>query len=424
MPWKECHVVDERLRFIARLLDGEKMAGLCREFGISRKTGYKIYTRYQDCGLTGLTDRSRRPYRHANQLPLQIETLIVRLKREYPCWGAPKIRERFRRRYPGLSCPAISTVHAVLDRHGLVSRRKRRRYKAQGTSLSRPTTPNELWCADYKGEFMLSDRRYCYPLTISDFASRYLITCEALATTREPFAFAVFERAFKDYGLPRAMRTDNGLPFASPRALYGLSRLSVWWLRLGIAIERIKPGHPEQNGRHERMHLTLKTEATRPASPNFLHQQARFDAFVERFNQERPHHALGMTVPADLHTRSPRPYAGLGELDYPLHDFTATVTRCGRICYKRKKINLSQVFASQKVGVKQVSDQIWLVSFMHYDLGYFDDETCRLEPIENPFSPKVLPMCPEWTLKKLVAGGDLNPRPLGYERIIVFSGSF
>ena len=234
MPWKECHVVDERLRFIARLLDGEKMAGLCREFGISRKTGYKIYARYKDCGLDGLTDRSRRPYRHANQLPMQIEALIVRLKKEYPRWGAPKIRERLRRRYPGVCCPAISTVHAVLDRHGLVTRRKRRRYRAAGTALSRPATPNELWCADYKGEFMLADRRYCYPLTITDFASRYLITCDALETTKETYAFSVFERAFKDFGLPRAIRTDNGIPFSCPAALYGLSRLSVWWLRLGM----------------------------------------------------------------------------------------------------------------------------------------------------------------------------------------------
>ena len=395
MPWKECHVVDERLRFIARLLDGEKMAGLGREFGISRKTGYKIYSRYKDCGLDGLTDRSRRPYRQANQLPVQIEALIVGLKKEYPRWGAPKIRERLRRRYPGVSCPAISTVHAVLDRHGLVTRRKRRRYRAEGTALSRPTTPNALWCADYKGEFMLADRRYGYPLTITDFASRYLLSCEGLATTKETYAFAVFERAFKDFGLPSAIRTDNGVPFASPVALYGLSRLSVWWLRLGIAIERIKPGHPEQNGRHERMHLTLKTEATRPASPNFLQQQARFDAFVDSYNRERPHQALEMQVPAERYVPSARPYRGLGELDYPLHDWTATVTHCGRICYNRRKINLSQVFAGQRVGVKQVEEKIWLVSFMHYDLGYFDHETCRLEPIANPFSPKVLPMSPE-----------------------------
>ncbi len=179
MSWKEWNVVEERLRFIARLLDGEKMAGLYREFGVSRKTGYKIYNRYKDCGIDGLTDRSRRPYRHANQLPMQIEKLIVKLKKDYPHWGAPKIREKLRRRYPDIHCPAISTVHAVLDRHDLVTRRKRRRYKAQGTALSNVTTPNELWCADYKGEFMLADHRYCYPLTITDFASRYLITCDA-----------------------------------------------------------------------------------------------------------------------------------------------------------------------------------------------------------------------------------------------------
>ena len=201
-----------------------------------------------------------------------------------------------------------------------------------------------------------------------------------------------FERAFKDFGLPTAIRTDNGIPFACPNSLFGLSKLSVWWLRLGINIERIKPGHPEQNGRHERMHLILKTEATRPASENFLQQQVRFDEFIERYNQERPHQALDMKVPADLYTSSPRPYKGLGDLDYPFHDWTATVTTCGRICYKRRKINLSTVFAGQKVGVKQVSDRIWLVSFMQYDLGYFDHETCRLEPIENPFSPRVLPM--------------------------------
>jgi putative transposase len=395
MPWKECHVEDERLRFIARLLDGEAMTALCSEFGISRKTGYKIYDRYKDCGLQGLTDRSRRPYRHANQLPMAIEKTIVRLKREYPSWGAPKIRERLRRRCPEVQCPAISTVHAVLDRHGLVTRRKRRRHRAEGTALSHPGQPNDLWCADYKGEFMLADRRYCYPLTITDFASRFLLSCDALSTTKEIYAFSVFERAFKDFGLPRAIRTDNGVPFASAHALYGLSKLAVWWLRLGIQIERIRPGHPEQNGRHERMHLTLKTEATKPAAANALQQQARFDAFIERFNHERPHQALGMKVPGELYIRSPRPYHGLGALQYPLHDWTGTVTHCGRICYKSRKINLSQVFAGQDVGVKQVSDRIWVVTFMDYDLGYFDDETCRLEPIENPFGPKVLPMSPE-----------------------------
>jgi putative transposase len=387
--------MDERLKFVARLLDGEKMAGLCREFGISRKTGYKIFRRYRDYGLDGLTDRSRRPYRQASQLPFQVESRIVQLKQEHPSWGAPKIREKLRRMELGVQTPAISTVHAVLDRHGLVTRRRRHRPRAQGTPLSQPLQPNDLWCADYKGEFMLADHRYCYPLTVSDFASRYLLACDALSSTAESFAFVIFERAFKDFGLPRAIRTDNGVPFACPRALFGLSKLSVWWLRLGIEIERIRPGHPQQNGRHERMHLTLKKEATRPAAKNLLQQQARFDAFIDYYNQERPHQALGMRCPAELYHPSPRPYRGLEDLDYPFHDHAHIVTRCGRICFGRRKINLSTVFAGQKVGVKEVSDRIWLVSFMHYDLGYFDHESCRLESAENPFGAKVLPMSSE-----------------------------
>lgn len=383
--------MDERLKFIARLLDGDKMAELCREFGVSRKTGYKILNRYNTCGVEGLTDRSRRPYRQANQLPVQIETLIVRLKQDKPSWGAPKIRERLARLYPDVHRPAISTVHAVLDRHGLVKRRRGRRNRAKGTPLSRPGQPNDLWCADYKGEFMLADRRYCYPLTITDSASRYLFACEALSTTKEAHAFPVFEAVFKEFGLPKAIRTDNGVPFASPNALFNLSKLSVWWLRLGIEIERIKPGNPQQNGRHERMHLTLKLETTKPAASNFLQQQGRFDDFIDCYNNERPHQALGMQCPAERYVPSTRPYRGLPELDYPLHDKTVTVTTCGRICFNRQKINLSQVFAGQSVGIKQTDEHIWLVTFMDYDLGYFDDETCRLEPLENPFGPRALP---------------------------------
>jgi putative transposase len=394
MPWQECSKMDERLRFVARLLEGEKMAVVCREFDISRKTGYKIFERYKDCGLDGLTDRSRRPYRHANRLPFQIEKLIVQLKRDRPSWGAPKIREKLRRAYSEVQTPAISTVHAVLYRHGLVNHRRRRRPKTLGTTLTQPMAPNALWCADYKGEFMLADRRYCYPLTITDFASRYLLACEALTTTQQAYAFTVFERVFKQFGLPQAIRTDNGVPFASPNALYRLSKLAVWWLRLGIRIERIEPGHPEQNGRHERMHLTLKKEATKPAAQNVLQQQAKFDDFLACYNDERPHQALGMRYPAELYQPSRRPYRGLSELEYPFHDRTITVTHCGRICLGKRKINLSQAFAGQNVGIKEVSDRIWLVTFMHYDLGFFDHETCRLEPLADPFEPKVLPMSP------------------------------
>src|SRR5581483_5612345 len=193
MPWKECNQVDERLKFVARLLEGEKMAPLCEEFGISKKTGYKIFERYKDCGLEGLTDRSRRPYRSANQLPFQVEKALLQLKKEKPNWGAPKIREKFIQRYPDLRPPAKSTVHAVLDKHGLVNKQRKRRYHAKGTDLSKPKQPNDLWCADYKGEFMLGNKKYCYPLTISDFSSRYLLACEGLSTIKELYAFTVFE---------------------------------------------------------------------------------------------------------------------------------------------------------------------------------------------------------------------------------------
>src|SRR5271170_4342789 len=238
MPWKESSVMDERLRFVIRLKDGESMAGLCREFGISRKTGYKIVDRYEECGLEGLTDRARRPHRYANQLPEQIEAAIVAAKREKPNWGARKIRERLLRRLPSeVKVPARSTIHAILDRHGLVTRAKRSRTHTEGTPLSEGFEPNALWCADYKGEFMLGDRRYCYPLTVTDHASRYLLLCEAMESNAEKTAFTAFERLFKERGLPQAIRSDNGVPFASPNGLFNLSRLSVWWLRLGLSSE-------------------------------------------------------------------------------------------------------------------------------------------------------------------------------------------
>ena len=389
MPWRECKPMDERLKLVARLLDGEKMSALCREFGISRVTGYKIFNRYKECGLDGLKDRSRRPYHHANRLPFQIERTILYLKRKHTSWGARKIRDKLIKEYPMIKPPAKSTVHAVLDRHNLVTRRKRRRRaKAQGTPLSNVQTPNGLWCADYKGEFLLGNRRYCYPLTITDYSSRYLLACEGLATTKSSFAFSVFEHTFKEFGIPAAIRTDNGIPFASPNAFFGLSQLSVWWLRQGIQIERIKPGHPEQNGRHERMHLTLKKEATKPASYNFLQQQERFDHFVTVYNNERPHQALEGRYPGEVYTPSAKTYRPPEDPEYPYHDRTVRVTKCGRICIGKRKINLSRAFACQMVGIREVADKIWLVSFMDYDLGFFDEDEGRVEPTKNPFLPE------------------------------------
>jgi transposase InsO family protein len=378
---------------VARLLDGEAMTDVCREFGISRKTGYKIFDRYKEHGLEALTDRCRRPIRYANQLPPQIESLILTVKRERPHWGARKIREVLVRRLDGdIRVPAKSTVHAVLHRHQLVKALRRTRHRAAGTPLSTGIAPNELWCADYKGEFKLGNGQYCYPLTVTDHASRFLLLCEALESTREDLAVTAFERLFRERGLPLAIRSDNGVPFASPNSLFNLSKLSVWWLRLGISIERIKPGHPQQNGRHERMHLTLKKEATRPPGMNSLQQQGRFDAFIGEFNIERPHEALKMKYPAEVYSASPRPYKGLPELTYPLHDRDVVVTNCGRICLHRKKINISTVLAGQRLGIKEVDEGIWVVSFMSYDLGFIDLEQRTLQPLDNPFGPRLLPM--------------------------------
>jgi putative transposase len=291
--------------------------------------------------------------------------------------------------FPDIQHPAISTIHAVLDRHNLVKRRKKRLYKAQGTDLSNPYKANQLWCCDYKGEFMLGNKQYCYPLTITDSHSRYLLACEGQESTKEAGAFAVFEAIFREFGLPDAIRSDNGVPFSSPNALHGLSKLSVWWLRLGIKIERIKPGNPQQNGRHERMHRTLKQETAKPAAFNMLQQQEKFDRFLKIYNNERPHQGIANKYPADLYTPSTRIYKGLPDGDYPFADRIVTITNCGRICIEKKKINVSTVFAGQKVGITQVDEKIWLVQFMDFDIGYFDTDSCRIEPATNPFRVKV-----------------------------------
>ena len=265
MPWRESTVMEERLRFVARRLEGESMTALCREFGISRKTGHKIFARWKAHGLEALADRPRRPGRVANRLPMPVEATIVALRREKPHWGARKLREL-------LGAPARGRragAGALDDPRGARPPRPgrararpapaRHRHAAVGSRAA----PNDLWCADFKGEFRLGNGRLCYPLTVTDQVSRYLLMVEALEGTREAPVFTAFHRLFQERGLPAAIRSDNGVPFAS-RGLYGLSRLSVWWLRLGIGLERIAPGKPQQNGRHERMHLTLKQETTRP----------------------------------------------------------------------------------------------------------------------------------------------------------------
>ena len=386
MPWKETSVMDERMKFISRLLSGDKMAGLCREFGISRVTGHKIWNRYKQDGARGLYDRSKAPHKHPNKLPPEIEQLIVRLKKEKPKWGAPKIRELVKNRYSTIDLPAVSTVHCVLDRHGLVRKRRRRnKYKARATYLSIPEEANDLWCVDFKGQFRVKSGTYCYPLTISDFVSRYIIGCEALSNTEINPCFAVFEEAFKKNGLPVAIRSDNGVPFANGNSTWNLTRLSVWWIRLGVKLERIRPGNPQENGRHERMHRTLKLEATNKTIMNLLQQQERFDDFRKEFNYERPHQAIDMKHPAEIYKKSKREYKGLEEISYPGYDKVLMITNCGRVCLNRQKIHISKAFANQPVGLKEVDEGIWQVDFMSYTLGFFDKGSDKFTPCEDPF---------------------------------------
>jgi putative transposase len=390
MPWKASSVMDERLKFVGRLLSGEKMAPLCREFGVSRVTGHKIWKRYQEQGNSGIRYRSRAPHAHPNQTLFDVEQILLRLKKEKPHWGAPKIRELVLRRHPQVRVPSISTIHCVLDRHGLVKRTPRRsKFSAIASYLSTPLHANDLWCVDFKGQFRMTNQAYCFPLTITDFQSRYLISCEALAGTEENSSYSVFEEAFGAYGLPGAIRSDNGIPFASGNSLWGLTKLSVWWIRLGIKLERIRPGNPQQNGRHERMHRTLKLEATRPPGATLLQQQDRFYRFMEEYNHERPHQALGMKSPADLYEPSPRKYRGVPPLTYPGHDKTLIISNCGRVCLQKAKIHMSRAFANQPVGVTEVEDQIWSVTFMDYELGFFDEPSRKFAPKEDPFGMKL-----------------------------------
>jgi transposase InsO family protein len=367
--------MDERVLFISRLLEGERMTDLCQEFGISRKTGYKFRDRYAAHGVRGLVDSSRRPIHHPHHTPEAIEELIVSLRRIRPSWGPKKLRVRLQVNHPGVTIPAASTIGEILKRYEIPRRRSKRRIrKAIPTGpLRESQAPNEVWCVDYKGQFQLGNRRYCYPLTVSDHYSRYLLGCEALENTGTDSAWSTFEQVFQEHGLPQAIRSDNGTPFSS-RGLNGWSRLSVWWLRLGIELERIEPGHPEQNGRHERMHLTLKQEATRPPSPNLFHQQARFDGFRHEYNLERPHEALDMRPPASSYRFSKRRYPKkLSRLEYPMHDLARPVNNNGAVyLYQNTTFYLSLALAGEEVGLREVRPNIWLVSFMDHNLGYFD----------------------------------------------------
>lgn len=349
------------------------MAELCREFGISRKTGYKIWKRYLQLGLVGLYDEASVPGRIPHRTSKEAEERILQLRGEHPTWGAKKLRAWLLRKEPGLRWPAPSTIGDILKRHGVqLARRPRRRLASPYTAALRtPERANELWCADFKGQFRLGNRRLCYPLTITDRATRFVIACVGLEDVKVTGARGVFEAAFREFGMPAAIRTDNGVPFSSARALFGLTKLSAWWLRLGIQHERIEPAHPEQNGQHERMHLDLKQETTRPAASNFLQQQERFDRFVDIYNNERPHEALEQQPPATFYSKSAREFA-VPDLEYPNHDLVVKV-RNGRITLGRKKhfLYLSEALEGEEVGLREVEFGRWLVTYAQKDLGVF-----------------------------------------------------
>lgn len=385
MPWKESDPVTERVKFVTRLFEGERMADLCREFGISRKTGYKLRKRYEEEGPRGLYDRSRRPLQSPHRTAQVVADRVIALREKHQTWGPKKLRVRLQKLHPEVRWPAASTIGVMLKDAGLVDGRKRRR-RAWPTPPSERVdslAPNELWSIDFKGQFRMGNRRYCYPLTVSDHFTRFLLGCDALDGTQTDPAARALEAVFGAYGLPKRMRSDNGAPFAST-GLAGLTRLSVWLVRLGIELERIEPGHPEQNGRHERMHLTLKQDTTRPAGNNALHQQERFDDFRGCYNDERPHEALQMQTPSSLYQPSERKLPeALEPPTYPLHDVDGYVTQAGVIYFENSRIYVSKALAGQRVGLRQLESGTWLLSFMQMDLGYVDISTTTVIPLPN-----------------------------------------
>lgn len=378
MPWRETEVMDERTILISEYLSGQfSLTELAERRGISRKSAYKWIRRYERQGPEGLHNLSRAAHHHPNAISAEVKEAILAWKARRPSWGAPKIHSKLQER---LDCPAESTISNVLKREGL-TRKTRRRYGATPTPgpLAAANAANDVWCADFKGWFYLGNGRRCDPLTISDAYSRYLLCCRGLGSpgrveTVKPW----FEEAFREYGLPRVIRTDNGPPFASS-GIGGLSALSVWWVRLGIRVERIEPGHPEQNGRHERLHRTLKEATMKPVQKTLKLQQAAFAAFHEDYNNERPHEALGQRPPATVYQRSQRMYCSrLLPPQYSSLWQARTVRSNGEIRWAGEKIFLGEALIGQTVGLEPVADGLWAIHFMDVELGVLDERHQRV----------------------------------------------
>ena len=387
MPWKETTKMDQRKELVRRYLRGESMSALAREYGVSRKTGYKVVRRVAQQGEAGFMDRVSRPGRCPHKTDAQVVEAIVSLKKKYG-WGAKKIKALMPQEYPGVRVPSRTTIHTVLRQQGLVKKqRRRRRVVGASSTLTQPTHANHVWCTDFKGQFRLDKGQgsYCYPLTTTDAFSRFIVGCEALSSTCVDSSIEAFLQLFGDYGLPQVIRSDNGVPFASS-GQWGLSRLSVLWMALGIVVERIAPGKPHQNGAHERMHRTLKKETTRPSAQSLLKQQQRFDEFVRRFNHKRPHESLDMQTPSQRYTPSDNKLPKtLPTLHYPLHDFTRKVGPDGRFyLYKRHIIGLTQALSGYDVGLRELDEGNWLVSFANLDLGLYCPSQRQFKP-QNPY---------------------------------------
>ena len=374
MPWKEHGVMEERFRFMEEWKSEDwSMAELCRFYGVTRGTGYKWVARYESGGLEGLRDLSRAPRRHPNEVPSKVEDLIIGLREKHPSWGAPKIRARLKRDHADQNIPAESTIGAILKRNGLTVPRKRRRTSRPANEpLAHAGAPNTVWCADYKGWFRTTDGTRIDPLTISDAYSRYLFRCQALLATDYAHSKPVFEAAFREYGLPERMRTDNGAPFGS-NGESGLTGLTVWWIKLGIRPEHIAPGKPQQNGRHERMHRTLKQETASPPAGNRRRQQESFDRFRREYNEERPHQALGQKTPESCYQASARVYPGrLREVEYPPDWEVRRVGDGGQIRWRVDRVFVAHALAGEPVGLQQIDTGRWRVWFSFYEVGVLD----------------------------------------------------
>jgi transposase InsO family protein len=377
--------MDQRVELIADWRKKDySIVELGRIYGVSRKTIYKWLDRYQSEQLDGLKERDRAPLNHPNATPYEVVDMIVKAKLTHQRWGPKKLLARLQREHEDTRWPALSTMSEILKRHGLVKPRHPHHHTPPYTEpfhLCRE--PNAVWSADYKGQFRLGNGHLCFPLTISDNFSRYLLGCRALGHPSYAETQPWFERTFREYGLPGAIRTDNGAPFASV-SVGGLSRLSVWWIKLGIIPERIEPGEPQQNGRHERMHRTLKEATVTPPRDNLTQQQRAFDRFLSEFNHERPHESLGQRTPVSVHRRSPRDYPSkLAKVEYDTGTLVRHIHTCGCMKWQGKLIYVSENLSGEDIGLKRISEHEWEMRFSFHYLGIFDENNNKINTMNT-----------------------------------------